>query len=455
MQTSWGACCALILSIAGALPARTAAAAEPGATSVRRPLRALLRALDDASPESLPGVSAAPGEARPTALALWRQRDAESFDRSDFLEHPLRYAESFERLTEAPDPDPWTQHGMEGSLRTRPGRRNLFLARARRGRLEVALGDLGATRWLDSVFGARADDDGCWQTPEGARAMLLYCPALDVAMVQVPDGYEVALSAGGDTPETRERVHLSGTVLDNVNLYVREVYPRHPSARATGSVWGNIRAGLSDARRDGVDAVRHLALGTSEVHMHTGVRRPRPSVLAGLPRTLAMAMTGDVFAALSEARQTGEGAVQVAADLVSAVDNALLTPILQLALATDPGARSADTIGDWLGALMQSAVKNLPLGERSNGVIDLRDSWFHDRGWEPARYTRTDTQLFIDRAMTVLEFGAVRTAFALNRQAGGAQGGGGGLPTPLGDFPGDGVFEAPFPAGGCGLYCLE
>lgn len=450
MNTPWCARCALILSISILVP--IAAGAEPSSAGVRDSLAELLGSLEGAAPTGLPAVSAAPGEAGPSTLAIWRQRDSESFDRADFMAHPLRYAESFEPLTPAPDADPWTQDGSQGELRIRPEARNLFLARARSGKLEMSMGDMGATHWLDSVFGSQADDDGCWQTPDDSRALLLYCPALDVALIEIPDGYEVAFSAGGEAPDTRERVQLSSSILDNVNLYIREIYPRHPSARATGSVGGNIRAGFADARRDLVDAVRHLALGSPEIHMHTGVRRNRTSVIAGLPRTLAMAMTGDIFAALSEARQTGEAALQVAADLVSAVDNALLTPILQVALATDPGARSADAIGDWMGALMQSAVKNLPFGERSNGVIDLRDSWFHNRGWEPARYTRTDTQLFIDRTMSLIDFTVIRGAFALNRQA---DGGGGSPPTPLEDFPGDDVLEAPFPVmHGCGFHCL-
>jgi hypothetical protein len=156
--------------------------------------------------------------------------------------------------------------------------------------------------------------------------------------------------------------------------------------------------------------------------------------------------------AIRELLAGGETAVQVGADLVSAVDNAVLNPLIQgtVGVAASPGA--ANVAGDWVGALMQAAVKNLPFGERSNGVIDLRATWYHDRAFDPVRFTRTDTQLNIDRAMTILTWSTLNAIRIHNRSSssgGGSSsdgGNGGVIPGDLpGELPGDGVPQTPGP----------
>jgi hypothetical protein len=83
------------------------------------------------------------------------------------------------------------------------------------------------------------------------------------------------------------------------------------------------------------------------------------------------------------------------------VDNAVLNPILQLTVGTVATPEAADTGGEWIGALTQAAVKNLPFGERSMNALSPVSLWRHNRAFQPADYTRTDTQLNIDRVMTV------------------------------------------------------
>ncbi len=94
-------------------------------------------------------------------------------------------------------------------------------------------------------------------------------------------------------------------------------------------------------------------------------------------------------------------------------------------------------------------MKNLPFGERSNGVLDLRGAWYHDRAFDPVLYTRTDTQLNIDRTMTILTWSTLNAIRLHNRSSGGggsSDGGGGVAPRDFpGNLPGDGIPETPGP----------
>jgi hypothetical protein len=151
-----------------------------------------------------------------------------------------------------------------------------------------------------------------------------------------------------------------------------------------------------------------------------------------------------------------ESAVAAGADVVSALNNAAVSPAFQLTVGL-ASLGAANVATDTVGTTAQMVMKNLPLGERSNGVIDPRGTWYHNRAFEPPRYTRTDTQLNADRAMTIIDLAAINAIHLHNSDnnghaAGDGNGngggnGGGGVVNPLGgDGPGlggDGTPEAP------------
>ena len=236
---------------------------------------------------------------------------------------------------------------------------------------------------------------------------------------------------------------------DNIRLYVQEIHPRSPSSRATGSVGGNVMTGFRDAGADVKDAFRNLVTGTRLRDIHTRREAYRPSPIVAPFRAVWKLVRLQPIGAIRELLAGGESVVQSAADLVSAVHNAVLNPLIQGTAGVVASPTSADAVGDWLGALLQSVVKNLPFGERSNGVLDLRGAWYHDRAFEPVLYTRTDTQLNIDRTMTILTWSALNAIRLHNEgssSGGGSSDGGGAFPGDLpGDLPGDGAPQTPGP----------
>jgi hypothetical protein len=139
-----------------------------------------------------------------------------------------------------------------------------------------------------------------------------------------------------------------------------------------------------------------------------------------------------------------ESGIQAGADLVSATSNALINPLIQAGVGMAASPDTADTVGDWTGAVLQALVKNLPMGERSNGVLDPRGAWFHDRGFEPHRYTRTDTQLNIDRTFTLIDWIGMRAISIHNRNGCNGPCGVEPEPEPI-PLPGDFTPETPWP----------
>jgi hypothetical protein len=399
----------------------------------------------------------------PPGLVVYKHREGTPFDLAGFEEGPTRYLENFDLLTRAEDGDDWTLTGDRGRLVTHLDEENLFFIRTEGDfDLDVVWGDLAFERFMAETMNTPADGKGCYastnselENEDGSRAepphRLLYCPKLAFAVFDAPPGYQIGLSAVEDDA-VYEYTEASTSPRDNVRLYVQEIYPRSPSSRATGSVGQNVAAGFKDAGGDLKDAFRHLVVGSNERDIHTGRVGYRPSPIVAPFRATWKLLRLQPIGAIRELLAGGETAVQVGADLVSAVDNAVLNPLIQgtVGIAASPGA--ANVAGDWVGALMQAAVKNLPFGERSNGVIDLRATWYHDRAFDPVRFTRTDTQLNIDRAMTILTWSTLNAIRIHNRSSssgGGSSsdgGNGGVIPGDLpGELPGDGVPQTPGP----------
>ena len=134
--------------------------------------------------------------------------------------------------------------------------------------------------------------------------------------------------------------------------------------------------------------------------------------------------------------------VQVAADAVSAVNNAVTNPVVQGTVGfASPAA--ADETSHWVGALTQAWSKNLPGSERTFDAFSPLALWRHDRAFAPTAYTRTDTQLNIDRVISAAN------TYGLYAIIAGARSGGSGNSTPTGD-EGGGAGGGGGGAGGSG-----
>jgi hypothetical protein len=376
--------------------------------------------------EELAPVGAGPAV---PGLVIFKHREGVPFDFAEFVEHPSRYMEDFDRLTRREDEDDWTVADGEGRLVTHLDREDLFLIRTEGGlALDVEWGDMPLVAYLEDELDVRSDTDGCYSSirtglrdPDGGSVVvphrLLYCPEDSVALFDAPPGYQIGLTAEREA-EAVERTEVSNSIRDNFRLYMREINPRSPSSRSTGTVSGNIRAGFKDAGADLTDALRYTFTGTNPRHIHTGQETYRPSPIVAVPRTLMNLAALRPLTALSELATGVDSAVRAGASVVSAVDNSLVNPALQLTVGlVSTGA--ADTSGDWIGAVAQSAAKNFPGGERSIGAVDPFAAWHHNRAFAPVDYTRTDTQLNFDRVMTTVDVLALRAIDRHNDDSGG------------------------------------
>ena len=121
--------------------------------------------------------------------------------------------------------------------------------------------------------------------------------------------------------------------------------------------------------------------------------------------------------------------VQVAADGVSAVNNAVINPLLQTTVGL-ASPHAADSAGHFTGAVTQAWAQNLPGSERTFDALNPMSLWYHNRAFKPTAYTRTDTQLNIDRIISIANmvgiYGLVTTANGGGGGGGGGNGGGGG-----------------------------
>jgi hypothetical protein len=424
------------------------------------------------APEPLPPVATRP-PLPPPGLVILKHREGEPFDFAEFVRSPDRYAETFDALTKEADADDWTVEDGRGKLVTHYEREDLFMVRTTGGLgLAAAVGDLPLERFMSETLEVERNGDGCYSTldsrlrnVDGSYAQvptrILWCPEQAVALLEAPDGYELDVSAlqGAEVYETTA---IGNSVRDNLRLYGSEINPRSASRRATATLGGNLAAGFADASSDVEDAASHLVTGRRERHLHTGQIEYRPSPITALPIAVWQFATLKPLAAVGTLFTGAESAVAAGADVVSALNNAAVSPALQLTVGL-ASLGAANVATDTVGTASQMVMKNLPLGERSNGVIDPRGSWYHNRAFEPARYTRTDTQLNADRAMTIIDLVAIN-AIRLNNSDNGSSGDGGGAGaggdgggTPRGgDGPplggGDGTPETP---GGTIHECIK
>ena len=379
--------------------------------------------------DDLPAVSAGLG----AGLVIFKHREGAPFDLDEMARRPNRYIEDFYRLTPEKDADDWTVgKKRKGKLRTHLDREDLILVRTYgNAALAVEWGDMPLEQFMRERLSVSPDADGCFNTLESRVVgeddvhapvphRILYCPDASMALFDVPDGYEIGLTALQDEIDL-EYTEASTSILDNIRLYAQQVYKRSPRKRATGSVGGNLRASFRDTGLDVVDINRHLLTGTTRRNIHTGQVERRTSLVAAVPMLIWGLATLDPLQGGKDFIEGISSGVQVAADVVSAVHNGVINPLIQTTVGL-ASPQAADTAGHWTGALTQAWSKNLPGSERSMDALSPFSLWYHDRAFVPTEYTRTDTQLNIDRVFTIANiFGIWGLA-----SSGGGSGGGGG-----------------------------
>ena len=219
---------------------------------------------------------------------------------------------------------------------------------------------------------------------------------------------------------------ISTSIRDNLRLYEDQVFPRRAGTRDSGKLRGNIDASWVDARADLRDAGRHAVTGTYPYNIHTGQSAYRPSLVT-VP-SLALWSLGklkplDAWEHLMGGLAAGVDSIY---DLTSAFHNGVANPVLQSSVGLASIDAANDT-SDAIGTVVMAATQNLPLGERSVDALSPNSFIHHDRAYAAPYYTRTDTQLNIDRlAADVVSLNAIRRHKVVGSISGGAGGGNGG-----------------------------
>lgn len=207
---------------------------------------------------------------------------------------------------------------------------------------------------------------------------------------------------------------ISTSIRDNLRLYEDQVFPRRAGTRDTGTLRGNIDAG------------RHAVTGTYPYNIHTGQSAYRPSLVTGPP--LALWSLGKLKPLDARDHLMGGLAAGVDSiyDLTSAFHNGVANPVLQSSVGLASIDAANDT-SDAIGTVVMAATQNLPLGERSVDALSPNSFIHHDRAYAAPYYTRTDTQLNIDRlAADVVSLNAIRRHKVGGSISGGGGGGNGG-----------------------------
>jgi len=386
--------------------------------------------------DDLPAVSAGPG----AGLVIFKHRTEADIDLAGMARQPSRYLGDFDELTPDEDDDAWSveqENRHKGKLRTRLDDEDLLLVRTRGdAKLSVEWGDVPLEQFMREQLAVEPDADGCLSTLEsevvgedGEHApvphRILYCPHASMALFDAPPGYQIGLAAM-QSEEELERTEASTSILDNIRLYGDEVYERSPRKRATGSVAGNLRASYADSGQDLLDMGRNLVTGTERRNIHTGQVEKRTSLLAAVPMLLVGVAHLDPVQGGRDLIEGIHSGVQIGADAVGAVNNAIINPLLQVTVGL-ASPQAADTAGHWTGAFTQAWAKNLPGSERSMDALSPVSAWNHNRAFAQTAYTRTDTQLNIDRVFTIANaFGVYGLTTINNGSSGGGGGGGGG-----------------------------
>lgn len=392
-------------------------------------------------PGQTPDVAAGPVE----GLVILKHRADRPFDLVDFIDHPERYLEDFDLLTRRDDADDWTVDDAGNRVSSHYGEEDFYLVRTTHGLdLDVVWGDEKFDTYLRDELQVVENEGECLasvnsqlRNHDGSVTQvpnrLLYCPGADAALFDAPDGYEIGLAARRGDQDV-ERSEISTSVADNFKLYADQVHPRRAGIRDTGTLRGNMGAGWTDAGDDLRDAGRHAFTGSYPYNIHTGQSAYRPSLITGPTLavwSLAKLEPLDAWDNLTGGLGSG---IESLADVTSAFHNGIANPMLQSTVGL-ASVEAANNSADAIGTVVLAAARNLPLGERSVDSVNPMAFIHHDRAYAAPYYTRTDTQLNIDRlasAIDAVSLGAVRRH---NLRSSNGGGGGGGM-MPGGMMPG-------------------
>ena len=343
---------------------------------------------------------------------IFEHREQAPFDLAEMARQPSLYMADFEELTPAPDTDDWSvKKKSRGKLRTHLDEEELFLVRTRgNATLAVSWGDMPLEQFMRERLAVNPDADGCLSTMESdvrgydnlhlpVPQRILYCPQASMALFDAPPGYQIGLVALQGEHQL-ERTEASTTILDNLRLYGRQVYPRSPNSRSTGTLAGNLRASFRDSGQDVLDMGRNLVTGTTRQNIHTGQFEKRTSLLLAVPMLAVGVATLEPLKGGHDLFDGIQSGVQVAADAVSATNNAVVNPLLQTTVGL-ASLSAANNAGHITGAVSQAWAKNLPGSERMMDSLNPFSLWYHNRAFKPTAYTRTDTQLNIDRLISI------------------------------------------------------
>lgn len=418
-------------------------------------------------PPQIAEVEAGP----PPGLVIYRHRDPSQLQLAAFEADPTGHLEGFQQLTRSEDADDWTvKPDGRGKLRTHFEQADLLLVQVAGAEttLDLVWGDMALEEYLREGLLIPQDDQGCYSSDD-SRALgddgshrelpnrILYCPERQMALFDAPDGYEIVMAAflAGEKLESTE---ASTSIWDNIKLYADQVHERSPRGRGTGTVGGNMLVGFKAAGDDIVDMGRHLVVGSKRTNIHTGQEEKRTSLLAAAPLFLWGLAQAKPVTAVHDLFEGVSSGVQVAADAVSAVNNAVINPLVQGTVGVAASPAAANETGHWVGALTQAWAKNLPGSERTFDAFSPLSLWRHDRAFRPTSYTRTDTQLNIDRVISAANaYGLYAVVASATSGSGGGGGGnsggggggsssGGGNPAPINSPPAPPPAATPPPA---------
>jgi hypothetical protein len=370
---------------------------------------------EEMQPPAEPAKAAAVGAIEAPGLVILKHRPEEAFDLAAFAEDPTQFVEDFDRLTRGEDGDDWNAGDrLKGKLATHFSDEDLFIVRTQGGAtLGVEWGDMPMVEFFRDYLAVEPDAEGCYsslstqllnddQSPVTVPHRWFYCPNESVALFDIPDGYEVGLTATFKD-EVIDNTKAGTSVADNIRLYAKEVYPRSPRTRATGTVTGNLGASFVAAGSDAKDILRHAVTGTRPESIHTGQRVYQASPITAVPRALFDLVRLQPLEAVGELLDGVDSTVQIGASAVSAVNNTVVNPLVQATVGTALSAEAADSTGHWVGAATMAAARNLPGADRNVDAVSPIAAWQHNRAFAQMHYTRTDTQLNIDRIMTVID----------------------------------------------------
>ena len=191
------------------------------------------------------------------------------------------------------------------------------------------------------------------------RTASSYCPQASMARLRRASGLpDRALGHAGRDSRSRSRRRAprsSTTCASTAGRSTRAARTRAAPARLAG----NLRASFADSGQDVLDMGRHLVTGTTRENIHTGQLEKRTSLLAAVPMLVVGVARLEPLQGGKDFIEGIQSGVQVAADAVSATNNAVINPLLQVTVGV-ASPEAADDAGHFTGAVTQAWAQESP-----------------------------------------------------------------------------------------------